>query len=75
MTEKIKNLYSLSLTDQQCAGISGPTLNEALEIFAKLALNLTLEKVDKLSHVPRIPFEDCNLVIDPPNKSVMLTII
>ena len=72
---KQKSGFSLSMTDQQCAGVSGASLYKALEIFAKFALRGTLDKMDGLSHVPRIPIEDCSLIIDSPSKSVMLSIM
>ena len=67
--------FSLSLTDQQCTGISGARLEKALEIFAKFALKGTLDKMDGLSYVPRIPIEDCALSTHPLTKSVTLSIM
>lgn len=72
---KQKNGFNLSLSDQQCTGISGTRLDKALEIFAKFALRGTLDKMDGLSHVPRIPIEDCSLSIHPSTKSVTLSIM
>jgi len=66
--------FNLSLTDYQCVGISGANLDKALEIFAKFALKGTLDKMDALSHIPRIPIEDCALSIHQSTKSVTLSI-
>jgi len=74
--EKKKFGFILNLLDKQCSGISQIELEQALNIFAKFALQGALQKMDQLDPNParRIPIQDCSLMISKIEKSATLSI-
>ena len=71
MVKKKKSVFVLVLHDRHCSGISNDRLDQALDTFARFALQGVLQKLDPNG---RIPIEDCSLAISTNDKSATLYI-
>lgn len=69
--DKKKDGFMLVLLDRHCSGHTEEKLNQALDTFARFALQGVLQKLDPGG---RIPIEDCSLSISVKDKSATLAI-
>ena len=69
--KKKKSVFVLVLHDRHCSGISNDRLDQALDTFARFALQGVLQKLDPNG---RIPIEDCSLATSADEKSATLYI-